>query len=81
MSTTKALVCVPGDDLAICEQVFTDTNLYEGVIWDALQPLPEGRTHTSLSVGDVVIIDGRAYECASIGFERAREFDAPALSA
>jgi len=64
---------VPDED--ICEKVFRDTNLYEGDLWDALQPLSEARTHTSLSVGDYVIIDGRMYRCAGIGWERTETFD------
>lgn len=58
------------DDEAICEKAFRETNTYSGYLWDALQPLPEGRTHTSLSVGDEVTIDGRTYRCADIGWER-----------
>jgi hypothetical protein len=56
-------------DLEICERVFINTNRYEGKVWDALQPvMPEGRPHTSLSVGDKVAIDGREYVCSEIGF-------------
>jgi hypothetical protein len=56
-------------DLEICERVFTNTNRYEGKVWDALQPvMPEQRPHTALSVGDKVEIDGRLYVCANFGF-------------
>jgi len=58
----------------ICEILFHDTNLYEGPAWDLLQPLPENRTHTSLSVGDYVVIDGRRYRCARVGWERTDTF-------
>lgn len=57
-------------DNALCEQVFHQTNTYQGPIWDAMQPLPENRTHTALSVGDSVIIDGVEFTCEDIGFER-----------
>jgi hypothetical protein len=57
------------DDESICEKAFRDTNTYSGELWDALQPLPVGRTHTSLSVGDEVTVDGRTYRCASEGWE------------
>jgi hypothetical protein len=66
---------VPVDmsDLAVCEWVYRDTNLYTGPAWDAMQPLPEPRSHTALSVifghGDHVTIDGRTYEIASSGFK------------
>lgn len=56
-------------DQAICEMVFRDTNLYSGTFWEWLQPLPEDRTHTALSVGDTVAIDDRVWKCADFGFE------------
>jgi len=61
-------------DLALCEKVYRDTNLYEGQIWDALQPLPDNRSHTAISTvfgrGDYVTIDGATYEVASMGFRK-----------
>lgn len=60
-------------DLQICEAVFQDTNTYGGSIWEALLPLPEDRTHTSLSVGDHVRIDGLLYRCQFVGFEQVDE--------
>ena len=57
------------DDEALCEKAFRETNLYTGYLWEALQPLPEGRTHTALSVGDEVTIDDRTYRCEHIGWE------------
>lgn len=61
------------DDLALCEEIFRQTNTYSGDIWDILEPeLPADRTHTALSVifetGDYVTIDGRTYEVSGIGF-------------
>lgn len=54
----------------LCERVFRDTNLYQGSIWDIVEPiLPENRTHTALSVGDEVAVDGKVFRCASIGWE------------
>jgi hypothetical protein len=57
-------------DLAICEEIFKQTNLYQGTWWSLLiQPLlSQTRTHTALSVGDEVEIDGVAYICADLGF-------------
>ena len=57
-------------DLSICEAVFRETNTYAGPIWDALLPLPEDRTHTALSVGDHVRIDGVLYRCQMMGFQQ-----------
>lgn len=56
----------------ICETLFRDTNWYEGPFWDLLQPLPEDRTHTALSVGDEVIINDVTYRCADVGFEEVK---------
>jgi hypothetical protein len=53
----------------LCEFVFRDTNTYSGNLWTLLQPLPEERTHTAMSVGDEVTIDGRTYRCEDIGFK------------
>lgn len=61
-------------DEQICEILFRDTNLYEGAAWDILQPLPETRTHTALSVGDYVVVDGRMYRCATVGWKRTDTF-------
>lgn len=66
-------------DLELCERLYRDTNFYNGPLWDAMQPLPEDRTHTSLSVGDYVRIDDRMYRCATIGWEATEEF-IPGLS-
>lgn len=60
---------IEADDLAVCERVFHDTNTYGGELWDALQPvIPARRSHTALSVGDKVSIDGRTYRCEMMGF-------------
>ena len=62
-------------DKEICEKVFRDTNLYEGEVWDKIEPLlPEDRTHTALSVifdrGDYVEVDGIEYEVQACGFKQ-----------
>lgn len=61
-------------DKPILEHLFEETNLYRGPLWDAMQPLPEERTHTSLSVGDYVTIDDRMYRCESVGWHRTDTF-------
>ena len=61
--------------LAICEQVFADTNKYEGELWNVIRPLLSSeRTHTALSVGDEVEVDGHAFRCASAGWEELCEW-------
>lgn len=55
--------------LALCERVFMDTNRYQGSIWDIVEPiLPENRTHTAVSVGDEVAVDGKVFRCESVGW-------------
>jgi hypothetical protein len=57
------------NDLSFCERVFANTNTYSGEVWNALQPhLPENRSHTALSIGDLVKIDERTYLCDEVGF-------------
>jgi hypothetical protein len=58
------------NDEMLCEFLYRDTNTYSGSLWDLLQPLPENRTHTALSVGDTVSLDGRVWEVADFGFKR-----------
>lgn len=59
------------DDLDVCENVFRDTNLYTGEIWESIKDeLPTDRSHTALSVGDIVSIDSRAYLCDVVGFSK-----------
>jgi hypothetical protein len=58
------------NDEMLCEFFYRDTNTYSGSLWDLLQPLPESRTHTALSVGDTVAVDGRVWEVADFGFKR-----------
>ncbi len=52
-----------------CEVVFHVTNTQSGNLWSIIQPLlSETRTHTSISIGDEIEIDGIAYVCADFGF-------------
>ena len=53
----------------ICNRVFRDTNLYQGLMWNAVELLlPEERTHTALSVGDEVTVDGVVFRCEPEGW-------------
>ena len=61
------------DDRALCEQLFEQTNTYQGPLFARIQPGLEatrdlGRRHTALSVGDHVTIDDRTWACAPIGW-------------
>ncbi len=57
-------------DIEICERVFQDTNKYQGSFWNLIEPLlPETRTHTALSVGDEVEVNGITYRCEGAGWQ------------
>ena len=49
------------DDLVISEMIFEKYNRDDR---------PNGRTHRSMCVGDVVDIDNIKYQCKSFGFEK-----------
>jgi len=49
-------------DLAIAEEMFEIFNIRH----------PEDYRNRSLSVGDMVVIDGRKYACMPVGFERVQ---------
>jgi hypothetical protein len=64
----------PISNYKICEIIYADTNLYQGYIWQLIHPLlSETRTHTSLSVGDEIEIDGQVYICADFGFKKIED--------
>ena len=68
---TSATFDIPenGDAINICNMLFRQTNLYEGHAWDILESLlPENRTHTALSVGDEITVNGITHRCESIGW-------------
>ncbi len=58
-------------DHDIAEHLFMNTNTYCGAVWDAIEKvLPANRSHTALSMGDLVEIDGRVYRCEAVGFKK-----------
>ena len=84
-SVEVELVNQVSDDFRICEAIFKVTNLKDELaefgaslteinLWETIKPkLSPTRTHTSLSIGDEVEIDGRAYICADLGFIKVSE--------
>ena len=84
-SVEVELVNQVSDDFRICEAIFKVTNLQgelaefgasltEINLWETIKSkLSATRTHTSLSIGDEVEIDGRAYVCADLGFIKVSE--------
>jgi hypothetical protein len=56
------------------EVVYRTTNTYSGNLWQIIEPLlSKTRTHTSVSVGDEIEIDGQVYICADFGFEKIED--------
>ena len=84
-SVEVELVNQVSDDFRICEAIYKVTNLQgeladfgasltEINLWKTIESkLSPTRTHTSLSIGDEVEIDGRAYICADLGFIKVSE--------
>jgi len=49
--------------------LYRNTNLYNGNLWNIIEPLlSPTRTHTALSIGDKIKIDGIAYIISDCGF-------------
>lgn len=58
------------------EVVYRVTNTYSGELWKIIEPkLSPTRTHTSISVGDEIEIDGQVYICADFGFEKIEDVE------
>lgn len=56
--------------------VYQQTNFYSGNLWNLIEPkLSATRTHTSLSIGDEVEIDGIGYVVADFGFIKIEDAD------
>ena len=59
------------DPLELCNKIFRDTNLYDGELWDLIEPkLSPTRTHTALSVGDEIQVDGATFRCEGMGWSK-----------
>jgi hypothetical protein len=58
------------------EVVYRVTNTYSGELWKIIEPkLSAFRTHTSISIGDEIEIDGQVYICADFGFEKIEDVE------
>ena len=56
--------------------VYAQTNTYAGNFWNVIEPkLSATRTHTAISVGDEIEIDGQVYICADFGFEKIEDVE------
>lgn len=77
-SPADAVIAFEDDmsDLQICDEIFAATNTYSGRVWDAIvRVLPTHRTHTALSVGDEIDVDGTIYRCEPIGWEIVDKYE------
>jgi hypothetical protein len=64
-------------DSAICNRAFERFNIGEPERDDVVARYRANGTVRSLSVGDVVVIDDRAYTCASVGWQRVEFTPSP----
>ena len=56
--------------------VYRATNTYSGNLWNIIEPKLSGfRTHTALSIGDEIEIDGQVYIVADCGFEKIEDVE------
>jgi hypothetical protein len=61
---------------SVCEEIYKQTNTRSGPVWEIIQPkLSAFRTHTAISVGDEIEIDGQVYICADFGFEKIEDVE------
>jgi len=58
------------DDKDICEKIFHDFNSRSGLAKHMIsqEDISSMKTHTSMSVGDIIQIDGKIYYCNDFGF-------------
>jgi len=60
-------------DKTIIYAIYGDMNTYSGKFYDAIaEVMPAERSHTALSIGDIIEIDGRAYTCEEFGWSVAQ---------
>lgn len=53
----------------VAEALFRATNLNEGPLWERItKVLPQGRTHTAISVGDLVEVGDIVLLCSPLGW-------------
>lgn len=65
----------------VLNSLYRDTNTYSGLFWNKIEPLLKAtRTHTSLSIGDEIEIDGQTYVCADIGWVKVEDAEIKFLS-
>jgi len=58
----------------ICNALYKDTNWYQGLWWNLIEPLlSPTRTHTSLSIGDEIQINEITYVVADFGFVKKED--------
>jgi hypothetical protein len=56
--------------------VYHVTNTYSGNLWDIIEPrLSATRTHTAISIGDEIEIDGQVYIVTDFGFEKIEDVE------
>ncbi len=61
---------IEGNDFEWLNYLYECTNLHQGKMWNTYfdGKMPENRSHTSLSVGDQIVLDGREYVCEMVGW-------------
>ena len=84
VTSTEFVYLSEKSDLELCEEIYKATNLQSELaefgaslstinLWNEIESkLSPFRTHTSISVGDEIEIDGQVYNCADVGFQKVK---------
>ena len=59
------------DKTLVCDAIFKWTNTYSGAWFKENEnKFPKNRSHTAISVGDEIEVDGEVFKCADFGWEK-----------
>ena len=72
ISSLEFAIDTTSSDIDILNEVYKATNLQNGELWfnTIKGGLDPKRTHTSISVGDIIVIEDVTYRCADIGWHK-----------
>jgi hypothetical protein len=72
VSNLEFAIKTTASHIEILNEVYKATNLQNGELWfNTIQKgLDPKRTHTAISVGDMILINDATYRCADIGWQK-----------
>ena len=58
----------------ICDVIYQQTNIYAGDFWETNnKKFPKDRSHTAISVGDIIEVNGIPFKCENAGWSKIQE--------